>query len=115
MKTVLEKSNGRVIERKINNGYRNRHKKVRYTETDQNGDGVGGQLKSLQIQSRGDIESTEEERKKGKIDRKRERERERERKKRDRKRESKRERKNGKRGKIDRKREKQKERKKERK
>ena len=78
MKTVLEKSNGRVTERKINNGYRNRHKKVRYTETDQNGDGVGGQLRSLQIQSRGDIESTEEERKKGKIDRKRERERKKE-------------------------------------
>ena len=38
--------------------------KVRYTETDQNEDGVGGQIKSLQIQSRGDIERTEEERKK---------------------------------------------------
>ena len=38
--------------------------KVRYTETDQNEDGVGGQIKSLQIQSRGDIERREEERKK---------------------------------------------------
>ena len=39
-------------------------KKVRYAETDQKGDGVGDQIKSLQIQSRGDIERTEEERKK---------------------------------------------------